>query len=521
MKNPARLRATGRACVAAAALAAVALLSAACPGSTRAEVAATPATLDGVFDGAAGGQTILLAAGDYGVFEGGMKDGMVTLRPQPGATVRMNLRFNPASNITIDGVTLEHAEIANSRTKNIVVRNADIPGQVIFKTGELANANILLDGNDHHDFTKCGDCPEGRISLMENTAQPAGITIRNSEFRGGMSDGIQNGANGLRILNNVFHDLVPGTPQGVHTDAIQLYGSRNTLIRGNYFYDVRGQQIMAPDGADHEVIEDNVIAGDPDGYPFVISLGSDDGSIIRHNTFPEGRCAFHLSCGIIALSAKDGQPKGRGTVIKDNVLGGAVSIQDGSGAAEISHNLIAGPAAAGRNARGSALFVGGSRPSTYAGYALAAGSPGKGRASDGGDPGIRPSGDTGPRAASTKATGSGVSVRVLGSLRTIARTARLRLRIGVREARTLVLSGRIRPGRRAVRTGGTHSRRAIGLKARSVTFRAPGRRTVALRLAPAAARILGRSRDARLSLRVYADARRRQPVAAVRRTVRR
>ena len=34
-------------------------------------------------------------------------------------------------------------------------------------------------------------------------------------------------------------------------------------------------------------------------------------------------------------------------------------------------------------------FVGGSSPNTYAGYALAAGSPGKGKASDGGDVGAR------------------------------------------------------------------------------------------------------------------------------------
>ncbi|MGH2941580.1 MAG: hypothetical protein ACRDLN_02225, partial [Solirubrobacteraceae bacterium] len=71
------------------------------------------------------------------------------------------------------------------------------------------------------------------------------------------------------------------------------------------------------------------------------------------------------------------------------------------------------------------------------------------------------------------------------------------------------------------RTGGSHSRRAIGLQVKSVTFRRAGRRTVSFRLSPAAARILGRSRDARVSLRVYADARRTQAVDDLRRTVKR
>jgi hypothetical protein len=513
MKNPGLVGGPGRrrAAVAALVMAMIATTAVSWPGRTSADGVATPQTLNGIFGAAQGGETILLEAGSYGRFAGGMKPAMVTLKPKPGAKVTMSLDFSPASNITIDGVTLDDVVISDSRTKNIVVRNSDIPGQVIFKTGELANANVLFDGNDHHDFTKCDQCPEGRVALQEKNPEPSGITIQNSEFRGGMSDGISNGANGLRILNNVFHDLVPGTPDGVHTDAIQLYGSKNTLIKGNYIYDVHGQQIMSPDGADHEIIEDNVIAADPDGYPFVISLGSDDGSIIRHNTFPDGECAFNTRCGIIALSAKDGQPKGRGTIIKDNVLGDAIRVEDGSSAAEISHNLIARQAMAGQNARGTAMFAGGRRPTTYAGYVLAPGSPGKGSASDGGDPGIRLPGTAGPPAPTTADKGSRVSVRVLGTLRSVARTGRLRVRVGVRDARMLVLSGRIRAGHAA---GRTRAARTIELKVKSVTFRRAGKRTLSFRLTRSATRVLGRSRSARLSLRVYADARRRQPIQA-------
>ena len=53
--------------------------------------------LSSVFAQAAGGDTILLAAGDYGTFSGGSKPATVTLRPHPGATATMDVNFNPAA----------------------------------------------------------------------------------------------------------------------------------------------------------------------------------------------------------------------------------------------------------------------------------------------------------------------------------------------------------------------------------------------------------------------------------------
>src|SRR5262245_26437285 len=43
---------------------------------------ATPSDLESVFAGAAGPTTICLAAGDYGVFHGGVKSGRVFMRPE-------------------------------------------------------------------------------------------------------------------------------------------------------------------------------------------------------------------------------------------------------------------------------------------------------------------------------------------------------------------------------------------------------------------------------------------------------
>lgn len=503
LHRPGRLRRLCATALAGAAATAALTSATAC----AAERNASPANLASVFSGALSGDTILLASGNYGTFGGGMKTGNVTLTPAPGASVTMRLDFQPASNITIDGVTLTEIEMSGA-TKNITVRNADIPGQTTFRTGELQNANILFDSNVHRDWDACGGCgPEGRIWLPEKTGQPSGITIQNSEFKGGLSDGIQNGSRGTRIIGNAFHNLEPGSPDGVHTDAIQLYGSADTLIKGNYFYNVP-DAIMAPDSADHEIIEDNVIAADPDGYPFAITLYSDDGSIIRHNTFADGACTFNLRCGIVRVGSKSSCSyaaecdPGVGTIIEDNVLG---EISDSDGDATVArntHNLFGYRASGQQSLRAKPAFTGGARPATYAGYALAAGSAGKGSASDGLDRGIRlgahaptsPSTNPSPRPAGT--------VRVLSSLRSIRRTGRLRVRVTTASAGVVAIAGSVRPGPALTRYRKGHSRVAIKLRTVSLGQRAAGTRTATFKLGRTARRRLGRSKSARLTVRV-------------------
>ncbi len=488
-----------------AALIAGGALVASLPGATAAgDKPATPGTLAGVFADAQAGDTILLASGNYGKFDGAIKSGEVVLRAQPGAAVTFDLvSFRKAANITVDGVTAKEMEIGGSETKNIIVRNSDVPGQTTFRTEELKNANILFDHNVHHDWNKTDacQCGEGRISLQGSGTEPTGITIQNSEFRGGMSDGIQNGSNGTRILNNTFHDLVPGTADGVHTDAIQLYGSRNTLIKGNYFHDVGAQQIMSPDGADHEIIEDNVFG--PGDYPYAITLWSDDGSIIRHNTMVPGSCWFHLPCGIVTLGQKDSCryadecDTGRGTVIENNIMAD-VGIGEGKADFTSQSNLLqAGSAKGARGPIGRPLFVGGAHPTTYAGYRLAPGSPGRGAASDGGDLGIRVSAGAAP-----PPTARTSSIRVLSSLRAIRRTGRLRLRIRTTTAGIVVVSSSVRPGRAVSSWKGGHSRAAIRLRAVSLGRRSAGARTVTIKVGRGTRLTLGRSRSARLSVRL-------------------
>jgi hypothetical protein len=472
-----------------------------CRGNaSAADLSATPSTLSSVFASAQASDTILLASGDYGRFTGGMKPGMVTLKPQPGATPRIKLYFRPAQNITIDGLTIDDAVIGSSATKHIVVRNSDIPGQTVIHTDEIADADILFDHNVHRDWNKCDSCYEGRLELpgSPNQAQ-AGVTIQNSEFKGGVSDGIQNGARGVKILNNTFHDLVAGTPDGVHTDAIQLYGSRETVIRGNYFHDV-GSKIMAPDGADHELIEDNVFGGDR--YPYAIVLYSDVGSIVRHNTLAPGpSCWFNLPCGIIRVGSKTGGCRyadscdpGTGTVVEDNILS-TLSNTEGSAAFVSRSNLYIDENRGGPgDMKGVPQFVS-SRPTSWAGYALATDSPGKDDASDGTDRGVRV-GNAGPPSSSPAASRGASSIRVLSTLRSIRKTGRLRLRLQIAEGGSATLSGTIR----------LRGSRIIELGKRSLGKLAAGSRIVSLKLTRSTRRALLPARSARLSAKLKVGA---------------
>ena len=367
-----------------------------CGSAFGADLHVTPSTFSSAFGTAKAGDTLHLAAGNYGTFTGAMKSGLVTITPEPGATVSMAVDFNPAANIKIDGLQLGDVELADSRTHDITVANSDVAGQTIFRTGQLANANILFDHNVHANWSKCSGCSEARVWLPEQTSQPSGITIQNSQFGpGGMSDGIQNGSNGTKILNNVFFGLKEGSVDGVHTDAIQLYGSSNTVIRGNYFHDVP-DAIMAPDGADHELIENNVFAaGDSFDYPFAITIWGDNGSIIRHNTMLYDSCAFNLNCGIISIGAKSGDPAGHGTIIRDNILTGIACCGDNGATYSADHNLTR-QSVAGANSIGTPTYSGGVHPTTFAGFALAAGSAGRGTASDGTDVGADVTGTSTP-----------------------------------------------------------------------------------------------------------------------------
>ncbi|WP_051324711.1 LamG-like jellyroll fold domain-containing protein [Candidatus Solirubrobacter pratensis] len=393
----------------------VAVLASAAPAAA-ANLPATPANFVQVFASATAGDVVVLGPGSYGRFTGAQKPGNVTVLAPPGVTASMSVDFQPASNITLDGLAITGLTIGNAASKNLTVRNSRFDGsQAVLRTGELSDANILFERNTHSGFVACSTCYEGRVELAGKTSRPAGVTIRDSFFSGGNSDGIQNGARGAQIIGNEFTGInqLDGA-SGVHADSIQLYGSSGTVVRGNYFHDV-AVGIMAADGADHETVEDNVFA--VTGSPYAITLLSDNGSVLRHNTLLDnGTCDYNQRCGILFLGNKAGDPASTGTILVDNILT-QICLCDGTsrGLAQEDHNLLTNATGTGAgDLRGKPAFVGGARPATFAGFALAAGSLGKGSASDGTDRGARVTGTAGGSApggpgGSAGSGGSGAS----------------------------------------------------------------------------------------------------------------
>jgi hypothetical protein len=343
---------------------------------------ATPSTLASVFAAALPGDTVVLGSGNYGRFEGSNKSGLVTVKAAPGATASMSL-WTSAENLRLDGLVITGGYIDGAR--NLSVVNSKVTGYLRVDATETAHG-ILLDNDTFDGINLPANAYEGRLSIRGyNNTGAVGVQIRNSHFgNGGCSDGVQivGGANGVQVgPGNEFEDLRVGSCDE-HVDSIQLYGSRNTQIVGNYFHD-SSTHIMAPDGGNGEVISDNVMVGSD--YRPAVQLGSHDGTSFTHNTVRNVN---------VHMDSKTGGRASRNGVIRDNVMvGGGFNTTSGSGcqSCTVSHNLFSGGAwASGSNSIvGNPVFVGGSNPTSYAGHALASGSPGKGNASDGTDRGIR------------------------------------------------------------------------------------------------------------------------------------
>ena len=127
------------------------------------------------------------------------------------------------------------------------------------------------------------------------------------------------------------------------------------------------------------MIEQNVV-DIPRGWG--IEVYADSGSTIRHNTLPyrPPGCYGGSPCGLIDVNRKSQDAAGTGTVGSTNVATG-VTVQNGSSVAVRHHNLLRQNIAAG-DLLGAAALIGGAGPTSYQGFALAPGSPGKGAASD-------------------------------------------------------------------------------------------------------------------------------------------
>ncbi len=298
----------------------------------------------------------------------------------------MDLEIVASSGLRLVGLTISDLLMASSA--DITLSHNTFTGMSLVQT-QRARASILFDSNRLDGNNAGPKSYEGRLTIRgyDNT-RPVGVTIRNNHFSGGCSDGVQviGDAYGVRIgPGNEFTGLRQGNCVSIndaHVDPIQLYGARHVVVRGNYFHDNGDGSggIGSFDGEDYGTVTNNVFVCTCI-YPHSVAAYGGDNWTVTHNTFAGG--------GDLSFAdANDGETSS-GNLVRDNVFTrrGGISAP-GSTWGTSDHNLNAGKPGRG-NITGRAIFVGGAKPKTYAGYRLAARSRGKGAASDGTDMGIR------------------------------------------------------------------------------------------------------------------------------------
>lgn len=331
---------------------------------------------------AANGSTICLNAGNYGSvnFFNIPRTGFVTIRSASGVSARLspqvgNSRFLRFQNVTLSSV------LVNSCSLNIeFVGTPFAPNDsgLIFDASSCASSthNYLVDGAI---FDRVGMALyEGRLNCRDCN----GVTIKNSTFSGigsEPSDGIQTQGNtrNLTLSGNRFSGILESLCGATHCDAIQLQGGGTTLLSGNLFEN-GDTFIMSPDGCNAVTATNNIFNGSTSTYDFKLQFGSCSNLTFTHNTLKQAG---------VAIDSKSGQPASSNALVRDNIFAGQSPIKtsggNGCSGCTVTGNLTATP-----------TYVGGVTPSTWPGWALAAGSPGKGAASDGKDQGATTFGPT-------------------------------------------------------------------------------------------------------------------------------
>lgn len=280
---------------------------------------------------------------------------------------------NGKSGVTVVSIPEAAASIAGSNP----VSGARFVG--INWTGTICMTdaqNVLIDRGQLVNLGQ--SCNEGRITLRGNGA---GTVISNSLFQGGASDGIQltGSATGYHIgPGNIFRNILQGGCGVTHCDAIQFYGGSNNVIDGNWF-DNDSTILMSPDcNGSPMTFTNNVVNQEAGSAAAALTLGgTTSADKFVHNTMIRG--------GFRVYGGNPGNCSA-GAVPKDN-------LSPGSGV----------------------VFVGGSNPTSYAGFALALGSVGIGAASDGLNLGINVVGAAPPVPSAPAITTTSLPAGVVGS----------------------------------------------------------------------------------------------------------
>ena len=370
----------------------VGVVTAAAGGGGTCGLNATTANFSAVVAGASAGQTVCLASGDYGTWAGTNK--VIAVAAAPGASPAMAVDFASGANgFTLYGISGMSGSI-DSGARNITIEHSTFTDTLVITN--LSNANVTLNGDTfepQQDNSNCTAEPADLHLAYRNGTTPSGVTVENSTFISSAAQGnnpkqgIQTGAS-MVIRDNVFNGFENLTGCN-HIDSVQLYGGENVTVVGNLFEnDYDG--LAAFEGTSSNTITDNACINLERGS--CITLYSDTDSVVEHNTAAGAGYSGQEQMNVVELDHKPADPAGTGTVVENNV--GSIGVSDGSTMAVDTNNLYQGAVAPDIN--GTPTFVGGSTPTTWAGFELTSSSPGHLAATDGTDVGIRASAGSPP-----------------------------------------------------------------------------------------------------------------------------
>lgn len=369
------------------------------PAATCTTTVSSGANLTTAITNIAAGGTLCLGAGSYTYSGSVSKSSMTTIRSTSGVMADVtftSFTSNTSNNLTFQYVTFSGTTVIGTGdpsatgSTNLAVKNFNMSGSAGFCVEQgNSNANILIDhgkfSNSYNGNGSSGCTSEGRLGL-KSSCTSCGITVSNSEFSGGASDGIQAhwGIDGVTIgPGNYFHDILEGGCGSVHCDSIQLFSASHITITGNFFYNnsdsIANFDCSAGEGATQITVTNNVMYQEPASATSNFSVAGGTGNVITHNTLGPNT---DLEIG----TWNDGCSN-TGLTVRDNVFHGGCATNATS--STFDHNLVngGGSCVGTGGISGSPTYTGGTTPTTWAGFLLTSLSSGHLAASDGLDMG--------------------------------------------------------------------------------------------------------------------------------------